>query len=159
MIYELHRKTTFFIYVVDFYILLKYGIATLGDFVNEKQGSTNQSRDYPFSLFFWHLEKIFLQWQKYQISFLFVINIFYPTYFIQTFKFAKKTNNKNKIHLSIHKLYAIFLWVLHSMFDLYCFNEVKRCGIGHFSVVSQENVYLAFHRLYLQMKTYSKAYL
>lgn len=157
MIYELHRKTTFFIYVVDFYILLKYGIATQSDFVNEKKGSTNQSRAYPFS--FGICKRFFLQWQKYQISFLFVINIFYPTYFIQTFKFAKKTNNKNKIRLSIHKSNGIFLGVLHSMFSVYCFNEVKRCGIGHFSVVSEENVYLAFHRLYLQMKTYSKAYL
>ena len=88
LIYELHRKTTFFIYVVDFYILLKYGIATQSDFVNEKKGSTNQSRAYPFS--FGICKRFFLQWQKYQISFLFVINIFYPTYFIQTFKFAKK---------------------------------------------------------------------
>ena len=58
----------------------------------------------------------------------------------------------------IYKANAIFLWVLHSMFSVYCFNEVKRCGIGHFSVVSEENVYLAFHRLYLQMKNYGKAY-
>ena len=96
LIYELHRKTTFFIYVVDFYILLKYGIATLSEFVNEKKGSTNQSRAYPFFSFLLAFGKDFLQWQKYQISFLFVINIFIPHFSAKPLILQKKVITRIK---------------------------------------------------------------
>ena len=72
------EKLPFFIYVVDFYILLKYGIATLSDFVNEKKGSRNQSRAYPFPF---GIYKRFFTMTKVSNIISFRHKHLYPTFF------------------------------------------------------------------------------